>query len=125
MKGIVSELTKTIECDICGQKTLIYTKSHKAVPFVDGRNYDRVCFGCFNVPRTSEQTYQADGCLKDHIELNYSPEYLHSPKELTNEGCCDTLREAKVCVEAVTKLCSKAKKSVRLKGRPKPDWIIT
>ncbi len=113
-----------IVCDICGQNTAIYTKVHKTVPFVDGRNYEKVCFGCFNVPRTSNQTYQADGCLKDHIELDYSPEYLHSAKELTSEGCCDTIKEAKTCVEAVSKLCSKAKRSVKLKGKPKPDWIV-
>jgi len=113
-----------IICDICGQNTTIYTKVHKTVPFVDGRNYEKVCFGCFNVPRTSNQTYQSDGCLKDHTELDYSPEYLHSAKELTSEGCCDTIKEAKTCVETVTKLCSKAKRSVKLKGKPKPDWIV-
>lgn len=117
-------MKNNIVCDICKQTADLYTKAHKTSPFVDGRNYDRVCFGCFNVPRTIEQTYQSDGCLKDHIGLDYSPKYLHSPKELTTEGCCDTLGEAKRCVEAVTKLCSKAKKSTRLTGKPKPDWII-
>lgn len=113
-----------IVCDICKQKTDIYTKVHKSIPFVDGRNYEKVCFGCFNVPRTIKQTYSSDGCLKDHDELDYSPNSLHSAKELTNEGCCDTLKEAKICLEAVSKLCSKAKKSVKLKGKPKPDWIV-
>lgn len=115
---------KTIQCDICKQKTQIYTKVHKSVPFVDGRNYDRVCFGCFNVPRTSHQTYSSDGSLRNHCDLDYSPDYLHSAKELTDEGCCDTLREAKECVEAVIELCDKRKKSTKLQGKPKPDWIV-
>ena len=115
---------KIVQCDICKQKTDIYTKCHKTSPFVDGRNYDRVCFGCFNVPRTSEQTYRSDGCIKEHADLDYSPQYLHNARELTDEGCCDTMREAKACVAAVRKLLSKAKKSVKLKTRPKPDWIV-
>lgn len=115
---------KTILCDICNQKTDIYTKAHKNIPFVDGRNYERVCFGCFHVPRTSEQTYKSDGYIKDHVEFDYSHHYLHSAKELTDEGCCDTLREAKECVEAVIELCNKRKKSTKLQGKPKPDWIV-
>lgn len=115
---------KMVECDICNQKTNIYTKVHKTIPFVDGRNYDKVCFGCFNVPRTSEQTYKKDGSIKDHTDLDYSPNYLHSGRELTDEGCCDTLKEAKRCVEAVKKLCTKTKKSTKLQGKPKPEWII-
>jgi hypothetical protein len=115
---------KTVQCDICKQNTDIYTKIHKTVPFVDGRNYERVCFGCFNVPRTSEQTYSSDGSLRDHIEFDYSHHYLHSAKELTDEGCCDTLSESKTCVEAVIKLCKNRKKSTKLQGKPKPDWIV-
>ncbi len=113
-----------IKCDVCGQKTDIYTKAHKNHPFVDGRNYDKVCFCCFNVPRTSEQTYKKDGMIRDHVEFDYSPDYLHTPRELTDEGCCDTMKEAKVCVAAVTKLIDKALKRTTLRGRPKPEWII-
>ena len=115
---------KTIQCDICKQKTDIYTKVHKNIPFVDGRNYDKICFGCFNAPRTSQQTYKSDGCIKDHNDIDYSPEYLHNAKELTDEGCCDRMKEAKKCVEAVKKLCLKPKKSVKLQGKPIPDWIV-
>ena len=117
-------MSKKITCDICGQKTEIYTKAHKTTPFVDGRNYDKVCFGCFNVPRTSEQTYSKDGLIKDHIEFDYSPDYLHTARELTDEGCCDSIKEAKTCLAAVIKLIDKSLKRTKLKGRPKPDWIV-
>lgn len=102
----------------------MYTTAHKKEPFADGRNYDCVCFTCYFVPKVMEQRYAADGSVAEETHLPYSCEHLCEAKELYHSGAADTLKQAKTCVEEVTKLCSKAKGTKTAKKRPQASWNI-
>ena len=111
-------------CQVCGQKIDIYTSVHKKAPFVDGRNYETVCFTCFFVPKVLDQKYNKDGSVKEQTEVPYSCSSLSSARELYEQGSADSLRQAKACVEAVEKSCkgvSPPKKPIR---RPEPSWNV-
>lgn len=117
-------------CEICGQKTDVYTGVHKKAPFVNGKNYGVVCFTCFFVPKVLEQRYSKDGGVAEEIELPYGCQSMMSAKELHEQGASDTLKYAKMCVEAVQKACQgvrpprggKAPKG--LQRRPEPSWNV-
>lgn len=111
-------------CQICGQKTDIYTSVHKKSPFVDGRNYETVCFTCFFVPKVSEQRYRKDGSLDEESEIPYSCASLISPRELHEQGGADSLRQAKACVEAVEKACRGVRPPKKPIRRPEASWNV-
>lgn len=117
-------------CDICGQKTDIYTSVHKKAPFVDGKNYGTVCFTCFFVPKTVEQKYLKDGGLEEELELPYSCQNMMSAKDLHEQGASDSLKYARICVEAVQKACqglkppAGSKNTKSLQRRPEPSWNV-
>lgn len=111
-------------CSICAQKTDIYTTIHKKEPFVDGRNYEVVCFTCYFVPKVLDQKYAPDGSVLEDIELPYSCENLCTPKELSDSGAADSSHQAKVCVDSVQKICTKSLKSKGLRKRPKASWNV-
>lgn len=113
------------KCSICGQKADVFTQSHRKEPFVDGRNYECVCFTCYFVPKTLEQKYANDGSVSEETHLEYSCENLCGAVELHHSGASDTLRHAKICVESVTRLCSRAKGAKIEKKRPAPSWNIS
>jgi hypothetical protein len=113
---------KPKNCRVCGQKMDIYTKVHKNSPFVDGKNYDEICFTCYFVPKVSEQIYNPDGTLLEERPLPYSCANLNAPEELFARGSSHSLKEARTCVEAVTKLCSGKKKEQ--KSKPAASWNI-
>lgn len=117
-------------CDICGQRTDIYTSVHKKTPFVDGKNYSVVCFTCFFVPKVAEQRYAKDGSLEEEIDVPYGCQSMMSAKELHDQGASDTLKYAKACVEAVQRACQGVKAPKASKGpktpqrRPEPSWNV-
>lgn len=113
------------KCSICGQKTDIFTNSHRKNTFVDGRNYETVCFTCYFVPKIVHQKYNSDGSILEDDQLSYSCENLHEAKDLYQSGSCDNIKQAKICVEAVKKLCLKAKAQKNPKKRPPPFWNIS
>lgn len=112
-------------CQICDQKTDIYTSVHKKNPFINGRNYDVVCFPCFFVPKISTQTYKKDGSLDEDSELPYSCASLTTPHELHDQGSSDSLRQAKACVEAVGKACKGVRPPKRPIRRPEASWSVS
>lgn len=116
------------KCQICEQKADVYTTIHKKEPFVDGRNYDVVCFTCCMVPKTLEQKYSSDGSVSEETTLPYSCENLCSPREIYDSGAADSIRQAKSCFEAVSKVCLKAlkgKSSRTPRSRPKASWNVS
>jgi hypothetical protein len=119
---------KKIKCDLCQQNTEMYTNSHKNLPFIDGRNYAKLCFSCFNSPKTISQKYDKNGNIKEEIELEYSCENLLTAKELHSQGSSDTLKQAKTSLEAVCKSCEKRIKnkaiSKSIKKIKDPNWFI-
>jgi hypothetical protein len=110
------------KCQICDQKADLYTSVHKKEPFADGRLYDLVCFTCYFVPKTVDQKYTPEGYVAEDLELPYSCENLHTPKELHGAGTSDSAKHAGVCVEAVRSICQKALKSKDPRKRPKALW---
>jgi len=111
-------------CQICNQKTDFYTNVHKKDPFINGKNYDFVCFTCFFVPKLIEQTYNKDLTLKEEIELEYSCENIKTAKDLYEQGSSDTLAYAKRSVEAVKSICKGVKKMKKPLSVPKKSWNI-
>lgn len=97
----------------------IIITSHKNKPFIDNKTYDKICFTCFNVPKTVEQKYNKDGTIKEEIQLDYCIENLYSPQELLNQGSADNLNQAKTCVNAVKNL--KILKSKTKHYKPKQE----
>lgn len=115
---------KKIKCELCDQNTDVYTSSHKSLPFIDGRNYSKLCFGCFNSPKTINQKYDKNKDIKEQIELDYCCENLLTPKELYEQGSTDSLKQAKISINAVQKCCTKRLKSKSVKKIKDPNWYI-
>lgn len=113
-----------VKCPMCGQKMDMYTTVHKNVPFVDNKTYARLCFTCYFVPTVLEQKYDKNGNVSEELEVPYSFKNLSSPKDLYESGAADTLKQAKICVEAVKNACLKAKEDKKPRSRPKADWNI-
>jgi hypothetical protein len=111
-------------CPICGQKMDIWTSSHKNAPFVDGKNYPAICFTCYFVPKTSEQTYNKDGSVAEDIELPYSCQNLCSSKELQLSGAAETARQAKASAEAVANACKGVRPPKSPLKRPVATWNV-
>lgn len=83
-----------------------------------------MCFTCYFVPKTSSQIYGKDGSVKEDLELDYSPNNLHTPKELYDSGASDTLKQAKLSVAAVEKACKGFRHTKKINKRPAASWNI-
>lgn len=111
-------------CDVCGQKTDVYTGAHRKAPFVDGKNYAAVCFTCYFVPKTTEQEYGKDGGLVEERGVPYSPLNLNAARDLLDQGAADTLSYAQKCVEAVSRACRGVRPQKKPAGPPEPSWNV-
>jgi hypothetical protein len=111
-------------CELCNQKTDVYTEVHKKNPFVNGKNYSVVCFTCFFVPKILEQTYRKDGSLDTHTEVAYCCQNIHTPGELHYMGSSDTLKYARNCVEAVKNACRGVRTPKKPNRRPEASWKV-
>lgn len=111
-------------CPICDQKMDVWTAAHKNQPFVDNKMYPAICFTCYHVPKTKEQKYKKDGSVEEDVEIPYCYENLYSAKELYESGSADNIRQAKICLEAVQKLCSRIKSDKKPKIRPLASWNV-
>lgn len=104
-------------CPICNQKMDLYVTSHRSTPFVDNNNYPKMCFGCYNVPRTQRQKYNEEGYIIEDAILEYSMKNLNTAKDLFHQGSTDSMEEARICVRSVKNL--KLGKNVKNKKKPK------
>jgi hypothetical protein len=122
-KPLVILTVKTVACPLCGQQTDYYATAHRNKPFVDDRTYPKMCFTCYQVPKTQEQVYARDGSVTEIVQLPYSHKMLHTPEELVEIGSADSLEEAKKSVRAVKEAIKSAGLDGRSKGRSKkkPD----
>jgi len=112
------------KCDICEQKTDIYTTAHKNMPFIDGKMYSLVCFTCYFVPKVLEQKYDKDQLIIEEIVLPYCCDNTHTAKELCEQGSAETIKKAKICLDAVKKVCSKMNKIKKIIHRPIASWNV-
>jgi len=106
-------------CPICNQKMDLYVVSHRSSPFVDNNNYSKMCFGCFNVPKTQHQKYTEEGYIIEDAVLEYSIKNLNTAKDLFHQGSTDSMEEARACVRSVKNL--KLGKNVKNKKKPKSE----
>ena len=102
----------------------IWTAAHKNSPFVDNKMYPAICFTCYLVPKIIEQKYAEDGTVSEEVELPYSCSNLHTAKELYESQTAETMRRAKICVEAVKNACRGVKQPKKPISRPKASWNI-
>lgn len=120
----MAELVKNkIFCSLCGQRADVYTTVHRSKPFVDGENYQKLCFTCFSVPIILKQTYNSKGLIKENIDVPYCCQNLNTARDVYNQGSSDTLKQAKKSVESVSLACQKCK-TVKDLRKPKPDWNL-
>lgn len=104
-------------CPICNQKMDIYVTSHRTSPFVDNKTYSKMCFGCYHVPKTSNQKYGEEGYIIENVDLDYDIKNLNSAKDLFDQGSTDSIEEARKCVQSVKNL--KLAKNIKNKTKPK------
>ena len=116
---------KKTTCPLCNQKMDIFTTVHRKVPFVDNKTYPVICFTCYFAPKVGEQKYNKDGSVSEDIELPYSCENIHTPKELVDSGAADSMRQAKASVEAVTTACHGVRPPKKPVKRPPASWNVT
>ena len=113
------------DCPICGQYMDFIVTSHKSKPFVDGKCYPKMCFGCFHVPQQYLITYNAEGSVDTQEGPLYSHRTLETPEGLFQAGATSSLREAEKCVEGVKRACRSVGVKIldKLKlRRPDPDY---
>lgn len=111
-------------CNLCGQLLSVYTTYYKDRPFIDNKSYNKLCFTCFAVPKVSEQILTKDGLIKEEKELPFCCRYLHTPKELLEYGSADSLKEAKICVNAIQTKCQKIKNPKEYTKPTKINWQL-
>jgi hypothetical protein len=114
------KLKKTDLCPICEEFMDLAIISCKKTPFVDGRNYSKMCFTCWHVPKEEVQIYdekmkikKIEGPFYDHIHLN-------SAQELVDEGSADCLKQARKSIRCVKKKCKGLKQPIKYK-KPKQE----
>ena len=112
-------------CPICGQYMDFIVVSHRSKPFIDGKLYPKMCFGCFHTPQEYTTTYTQDGSVDNQEGPFYSHRMLKTPQELFNDGAVENLRQAQKCVDGVKRACRsvgvKALDKLKLK-KPDPDY---
>lgn len=112
-------------CPICNQYMDFIVTSHRNKPFVDGKNYSKMCFGCFHVPQEYTMTYTPEGSIENQEGPFYSHRMLKTSEELFNDGSVDNLKQAQKCVEGVRRVCRMVGVRIldKLKlRRPEPEY---
>jgi len=93
-------------CPLCKQDMQIRCTGYSQKPFVDGKKYAAICHTCWCVPKIwyyQSETDTFDGPYFDG-------DHLYTPEEMMEEGACDNIKEAKLCVKAVKASIKKNKK---------------
>ena len=89
------------DCPICGNYIDVVVRYYALEPFIDGRNYDKICYTCANVPKTWEYDQSGEIVVYDHI----SPNRLRTVEEMMEEGW--DKKEANDSIKAIKKLLKK------------------
>jgi hypothetical protein len=117
--------SKKYDCPICGQYMDFISIANRNTPYIDGKTYAKMCFGCCHAPMDEVQHYDKDGSITETEGPFYDHKHLHSVESMVSAGMVDTETEARKClagirrriaVEGVRKL-----NKLKLK-RPKADY---
>ena len=91
-------MTDDDNCRICGAPPIAIIRCFAHEPFIDGRNYELICFTCANVPKT--WCYLPNG---GYDFWGYQdPEKLKTAKEMMEDGF--TEKESLASIRAIQKL---------------------
>lgn len=93
-------------CQICRQPIEVIVKCYAKEPFIDGRNYDEICFTCATIPITWKYDNNNNIIWYGSID----PSRLASVKYMMSEGW--TEEEARTSIRAIKKLLKNPKISV-------------
>jgi hypothetical protein len=91
------------ECPICGQFMNVICSGYHHKPFADGRCYEFICQGCYEVPCT--RRFVEDCWML--VKYEYGKE-LHTLEEMMSFGW--EKQEAQICIKAVKKVIKFHKK---------------
>lgn len=119
-----------ISCPICGQYNMeFYATTYRSHPFIDGKTYPKMCFGCAHTPKEYEQTYDKKGEILEEFGPFFDHKHLATAQELFEQGSTETLAEAQRCISGVRRRIKEvgavALKKLRLKQPPQTydcDW---
>lgn len=113
------------DCPICGQYMDFIAIGNRASPYIDGKTYPKMCFGCFHTPQDEIQHYNKDGSIADVEGPFYDHKHIKTPDQLLLDGAVETIEQAKRCVRGVRKKIKEAGvrtlNKLKLK-RPKADY---
>jgi hypothetical protein len=96
------------DCLICGQYMDFIAIGNRNTPFIDGKTYAKMCFGCFHMPKDEVQKYDKEGNISSIEGPFYDHKHLKTAAELVNDGTVETLAEAKKCVTGVRRKLKEA-----------------
>jgi len=119
---------KTDLCPICNQYMDMIVTSCRNSLFVDDKFYPKMCFGCFHTPADEKFTYYTDGRIKSVEGPFWDHKHLHTAQELVDNDSCDSLAQARKCVNGVRTVIKKAgltgRKKPKSKKRPKQEHTL-
>jgi hypothetical protein len=88
-------------CQICKRDPLAVVRTYSKEPFVDGRNYDLICWTCANVPKSFEMV---DG--QPVVLYGLDPAKINDVEGMIADGWSKV--EAEVSIKAVKRLLKNA-----------------
>jgi len=92
-------------CAICGRDPKVITRAYAHQPFVDGRNYDLICWTCANVPKGWYTDETGEVIVLDHFD----PDMINDVREMMAEGWDKV--DAEISIKAVRKILKSPKTS--------------
>lgn len=97
-------MSKFDKCPICGQENMDFIViTFRNRPFIDGKCYPAMCFGCAHVPKDYVLEYDKDGNVAEQHGPFFDHKHLQTGEELFDAGSTETLLEARRCVRGVNK----------------------
>ena len=114
-------------CPICGQHNMgFYAITYRTHPFIDGKTYPRMCFGCSHVPEEFQQKYDSKGNIGEELGPFFDHKHLATAQELYQQGSTESLSEAQKCVAGVRQKIKEAGGAAKLNRlklkRPKNEY---
>jgi len=96
------------DCPICGQYMDFYVVHYRNSPYIDGKNYSRMCFCCDQVPIQRIQHCNKDGSIDYEEGPFFDCKHLAKPEDLFKLGTAESVAEARKCVLGVKRKIAEA-----------------
>lgn len=87
-------------CPICGELIEVVVTAYKRIPFINGKNYEEICFTCDSVPKM----HSFDELKNELIVYNnFDKNRLNTLEEMISDGF--TKKESQISIKAVKRIC--------------------